>query len=718
MLRSSRLTVAELMSRLRESSSEGKGGKLGEVLAEFVGRLEEAVLEETAAGEDVQSLEEAVPGDDIKSLEEAVATDDVKSLEEAVPGDDVKAADVIERVRVRPRSRAAPLRPPLRELPQDALGEEEERKAEPEPQAAVASEDGASQVAPADDAEADRMLSDLLSLDPKASREDYFNTASKQWDMEGLASDLALAQKGPPAHPRPIMTKETRAQAETKQRIPGPATKKVRADKEDPEMMLAKLIGLDPRVSKEDYFDSESQEWDLEGLREDLALAQEEGGAESSSNSEQHQPEVAATQGGPTDNPEEVDAERIFEELLALDPQVSREDYFDESSGEWDMFGLRDDLALARTPPSSKTAQETESFDIGQGVLAKCSDGAWFEATVVRDNPDGTVEVKWAEDGAKSSVRRADMQDVPPFEAGQTVRALWSGDSKYYDAVLVEDRLDGTFRVRFDIEPKEVYSVKESDLRSYIPPAVPWASPYRRGDPLPQVGDKVAAWYLDAEHEGWYTAVVQRPVGGDFLVRWEEDGSVSTVARDQIRLLMPRLSVSSLHPGQKLRGLVTKMIPFGAYVDVGAEKEGLIHISKLSRKRVDKPESVLQIGQDVDVWLLGVRENSELDLSLLEPQESDSWITDVSPFVDIDPDRWFNGIVKKVMPFGGFVQIPPPRGGPVQIGLLHSTNIVRKGGGSLESARDVLEEGQPVRVRVQSVDVKANKMILTMMPTK
>ena len=60
---------------------------------------------------------------------------------------------------------------------------------------------------------------------------------------------------------------------------------------------------------------------------------------------------------------------------------------------------------------------------------------------------------------------------------------------------------------------------------------------------------------------------------------------------------------------------------FGAFVDLGGGKEGMIHISKLSNKRVDKVEDVVKIGDSVEVEVIKVDEKGRIDLKRIVPKE-------------------------------------------------------------------------------------------------
>ena len=63
-------------------------------------------------------------------------------------------------------------------------------------------------------------------------------------------------------------------------------------------------------------------------------------------------------------------------------------------------------------------------------------------------------------------------------------------------------------------------------------------------------------------------------------------------------------------------GIVTRIMPFGAFVDLGGGKEGLLHISKISSKRVEKVEDVLAIGDEVTVKVIEIDSQGRINLSM------------------------------------------------------------------------------------------------------
>ena len=82
------------------------------------------------------------------------------------------------------------------------------------------------------------------------------------------------------------------------------------------------------------------------------------------------------------------------------------------------------------------------------------------------------------------------------------------------------------------------------------------------------------------------------------------------------------LSIEDLKVGMKLSGTVRNVVDFGAFVDIGVKQDGLVHISKLTKRFVKNPMDVVSVGDIVDVWVIGVDKNKDkVSLTMIEPNE-------------------------------------------------------------------------------------------------
>lgn len=154
--------------------------------------------------------------------------------------------------------------------------------------------------------------------------------------------------------------------------------------------------------------------------------------------------------------------------------------------------------------------------------------------------------------------------------------------------------------------------------------------------------------------------------------------------------------------GQRMQGKVTRITPFGAFVDLGAGVEGLIHISELSWHRVKSVDEVLKVGQTVEVVVIKVdAENKKISLSLKQIQ-THPWVEAIQQFSE---GQVCTGEVTKLEPFGAFVRIAPH----VE-GLVHISQISEKRIGKPD---EVLKVGDQVTVKILRIDYENRKVSLS-----
>jgi small subunit ribosomal protein S1 len=159
--------------------------------------------------------------------------------------------------------------------------------------------------------------------------------------------------------------------------------------------------------------------------------------------------------------------------------------------------------------------------------------------------------------------------------------------------------------------------------------------------------------------------------------------------------------------GAVMRGVVTTLKDYGAFVDLGGV-EGMIHVSELGFARVGKPADVLTVGQPVEVVVLkitppeGPRGQERIALSL-KALERDPW-QDVSD--RFPAGRRLPGTVMRLESFGAFLELEPGIEG-----LLHISELAA-GGGHVHHAKDKAKVGQVLEVVVNSVDVERHRISL------
>jgi small subunit ribosomal protein S1 len=156
--------------------------------------------------------------------------------------------------------------------------------------------------------------------------------------------------------------------------------------------------------------------------------------------------------------------------------------------------------------------------------------------------------------------------------------------------------------------------------------------------------------------------------------------------------------------GQRVRGTVTRLADFGAFVEVEPGIEGLIHISEMAwSKRVRHPGDILKVGDTVDAVILGLKlEERKLSLGLKQAL-GDPWADAPRRF---PTGSQIEGPVTKLMNFGAFIEIAEGIEG-----LVHVSEIVADR--RINHPRDVLHQGQRVKALVLAIDPEKRQIKLS-----
>ena len=154
----------------------------------------------------------------------------------------------------------------------------------------------------------------------------------------------------------------------------------------------------------------------------------------------------------------------------------------------------------------------------------------------------------------------------------------------------------------------------------------------------------------------------------------------------------------SLQTGAHLRGTVTSITDFGAFVDLGG-LEGLIHISELSWGRVPHPKQIVKLGEEIEVQVLEIsRERNRVALSL-KRMSPNPW---ENAEVEFAIDTIQSAVVSSILSYGAFARLKPGIEG-----LIHVSKMPLTDG---QTPRDILTEGQEVRVLVLYIDPAHQRM--------
>ncbi len=160
--------------------------------------------------------------------------------------------------------------------------------------------------------------------------------------------------------------------------------------------------------------------------------------------------------------------------------------------------------------------------------------------------------------------------------------------------------------------------------------------------------------------------------------------------------------LEKLSKGMRLKGTVSSIVDFGAFVDLGGI-DGLIHISELSWSHVNHPSEVVKVGEEVEVEVLDVDlQRERISLGLKQTTE-DPWtkLVETYPVGTIA-----DGKVTKIVPFGAFIEL----GDNVE-GLVHISEMALK---HIDSPAQVVHVGDNVKIKVMDVNVERRRISLSM----
>ena len=201
----------------------------------------------------------------------------------------------------------------------------------------------------------------------------------------------------------------------------------------------------------------------------------------------------------------------------------------------------------------------------------------------------------------------------------------------------------------------------------------------------------------------------------DNLVGTEFEAKVLEIDEKKNRLVLSRRAVleverqaklaealEKINVGENYKGIVRKIMPYGAFVDIGGI-EGLLHISDISWQKIKKVEDVLSVGQEIEVKLQSFdAESNKLSLSLKALSKS--------PWDEAEENLHvgdvINGKVVRLVAYGAFVAVNDD----IQ-GLLHISQITKQRNAKVE---DYLTRGQDVEVKIISLNKEEKKLGLAL----
>jgi predicted RNA-binding protein with RPS1 domain len=182
----------------------------------------------------------------------------------------------------------------------------------------------------------------------------------------------------------------------------------------------------------------------------------------------------------------------------------------------------------------------------------------------------------------------------------------------------------------------------------------------------------------------------------------ESDDAASAEEIETEEVVMPdgsKRMVRVLAVGQQVTGTVKRIADFGAFIDIGVGRDGLIHISELSVRRVGKVTDVLSEGQEVTAWIKKLdRERNRISLTLIDPE--------TKTIRDLKKGEIVNGTVTRILPYGAFVDI-----GIGRDALLHVREMAE---GYVAKPEDVVKVGEELEARVIELSRRRGRVDLSL----
>jgi small subunit ribosomal protein S1 len=360
--------------------------------------------------------------------------------------------------------------------------------------------------------------------------------------------------------------------------------------------------------------------------------------------------------------------------------------------------------------PSTTTSPQVAVNDIGSAedflaaidaTIKYFNDGDIVEGTIVKvDRDEVLLDIGYKTEGVIPSRELSIKHDVDPNEVvsvGDEIEAL----------VLTKEDKEGRLilskkRAQYERAWGTIEELKEKDeavkgtvievvkgglildigLRGFLPASL--VEMRRVRDLQPYVGKEIEAKIIELDKNRNNVVLSRRA--------WLEQ------TQSEVRSEF----LHQLQKGQVRKGVVSSIVNFGAFVDLGGV-DGLVHVSELSWKHIDHPSEVVEVGTEVTVEVLDVDLDRErVSLSLKATQE-DPWrqFARTHAIGQIVP-----GKVTKLVPFGAFVRVEEGIEGLVHISELAERHV--------EVPDQVVGVGDDALVKVIDIDLERRRISLSL----
>ena len=385
---------------------------------------------------------------------------------------------------------------------------------------------------------------------------------------------------------------------------------------------------------------------------------------------------------------------------MSDDPTPSATAVADPPSTDESAFGTFDD-------EGNYHPREIVENDLGAGLdeaysasMVEVKDGQLVTGTVVQvDHDEVLLDIGYKSEGVIPSRELSIRNDVDPSEI------VSMGDSLDALVITKEDK-DGRLilskkRAQYELAWGKIEEIKEAEgmvsgpvievvkgglildigLRGFLPASL--VELRRVRDLQPYVGKVLEAKIIELDKNRNNVVLSRRA--------WLEE-----TQREQREEFL-----ENLKPGEKRTGVVSSVVNFGAFVDLGG-MDGLVHVSELSWKHVDHPSSVVAVGDEIEVQVLEVDLDRERISLSLKATQQDPWEEFASGH---RVGELVYGRVTKLVPFGAFVQVGDGIEGLVHISEMSAHHV--------ELPEQVVTPGEELWVKVIDLDLQRRRISLS-----
>ena len=335
------------------------------------------------------------------------------------------------------------------------------------------------------------------------------------------------------------------------------------------------------------------------------------------------------------------------------------------------------------------------------GTLTEFDEGDLVDGTIVKIERDEVlVDIGFKSEGVIPSRELSIRKDADPSEL-----------------VEVGDKIEALVLQKEDKDGRLILSKKRAEYeRSWISVE----EKFKAGEPV--VGEVIevvkGGLIIDIGLRGFLPASLvdlRRVKDLDMYLNTELEARIIEMDRNRNNVVLSRRVLleegrkneraeilAKLTKGMRLKGSVSSIVDFGAFVDLGGI-DGLVHISELSWNHVNHPSEVVKVGQEVEVEVLDVDLNRERISLGLKQTQPDPWVKLVEAY---PVGTIVDGTVTKVVPFGAFVQL-----GEATEGLVHISEMAPR---HIETPSQVVKVGDVVKVKVMEINPERRRISLSM----